>query len=72
MAVSNELMEAARTVAIALAVGFTGAAFGRDSPARGSSLGASRAQTAVGRMIGDLIAEGEGIANAPSKESVEI
>ena len=72
MAESNELIAAALTIAIALAVGLTSASFGRDSSATGSSCGAGRGQTAVEKMMRDLVADGEGIANALPKDSVEM
>ena len=59
MGESNELIEAALTMAIALAVGFTGAAFGRDSSASPSSCGKSQTQILIERVIQAL---------APSEE----
>ena len=71
MGESNELIEVALTVAIALAVGFTSAAFGRDSPATQSSCGTSQTQILIDRVIRALV-PGEQEASSSARENVEI
>ncbi len=71
MGESNELIEAALTMAIALAVGFTGAAFGRNSPATQSSCGRTQTQILIDRVM-QALAPGEPEVNTSLKEHVEI
>ena len=68
---SSQLIEVALTVAIALAVGFTGAAFGRDSAATPLSCGKSQTQILIERVIQALAPSKEG-ASGPLNERVEI
>ena len=68
---SNELIEVALTVAIALAVGFTSAAFGRDSLATQSSCGTSQTRILIDRVIRALV-PGEQEVSSSARENVEI
>jgi hypothetical protein len=68
---SSQLIEVALTVAIALAVGFTGAAFGQDSPATQLSCRASQTQILIDRVIRAL-APGEQEVSSSPRENVEI
>ncbi len=71
MAESNELIEAALTVAIALAVGFTGAAFGRNSPPTQSSCERTQTQLLIDRVM-EALAPSEPEVDTFVKEHVEI
>jgi hypothetical protein len=64
MGESNELIEVALTVAIALAVGFTSAAFGRDSPVTESSDEIPQMRTLVEKVVKALAPVGEETANS--------
>ena len=68
---SSQLIEVALTVAIALAVGFTGAAFAQDSPATQSSRAANQTQILVERLIQALVPIEEKVSG-PLNERVEI
>ncbi len=68
---SSQLIEVALTVAIALAVGFTGAAFAQDSAATQSSCGKSQTQVLVERVI-QALAPSEEEVSGPLNERVEI
>ncbi len=67
MGESNELIEVALTVAIALAVGFTGASFGRGSPATQSSCGATQTQILIDRVLHALAPRGQEVNTLPKK-----
>jgi hypothetical protein len=71
MGESNELIEVALTVAIALAVGFTGASFGRSSPATQSSCGATQTQILIDRVLHALVPSEQEISS-PLRNHVEI
>ena len=67
----DELIEGALTVAIALAVGLTGASFGRDSLAVESSGGTTRMRILVDKVM-QALAPTEQEANTSLRKHVEI
>jgi len=71
MGESNELIEVALTVVIALAVGLTSASFGNASPAAESSGGTTQARTLIDRVM-QALAPGEQEISSPLKDHVEI